>query len=133
MTLSVVIPAYNVGQYVAQCLQSVLSQSFTDFEVIVVNDGSTDNSAEIARSFADADSRVRVVDQPNGGLSAARNTGIDLASGKWLMFVDSDDMLLPDAMSTLLALAHDTESDIVCGGFVENLPYHTPKRAKHHT
>lgn len=80
--LSVIVPVYNVEKYLRRCVDSILSQSFTDFELILVNDGSTDSSADICRSYAARDSRVRVLTKPNGGVSSARNLGLDNASGQ---------------------------------------------------
>lgn len=91
--LSIIVPAYQAGQTLGKCIVSILSQSFCNFELIVVNDGSTDNSAGIALEFASKDSRIKVINRKNGGLSAARNTGIDAATTPWITFVDSDDTI----------------------------------------
>ncbi len=91
MKISIVIPVYNVENYLEQCVNSVISQSYTDFEVILVNDGSKDSSGNIADTFADADDRITVIHQENQGLSVARNTGIRAATGEYIMFLDSDD------------------------------------------
>lgn len=116
--ISVIVPAYNVEKYIADCLESITTQSYRDIEIIVVNDGSTDSTLEIINRHAAADPRIRVISQPNGGLSAARNVGLDAANGEWIAFVDGDDMLLPDALSHLLNIAEDTQADIVCGSFI---------------
>lgn len=89
--ISVIIPVYNVEKYLDICLDSVILQTFRDFEVICINDGSTDKSGEIAQKYADLDKRIRVVHTENRGLSAARNTGLKKASGKYVTFIDSDD------------------------------------------
>src|SRR5262249_38360540 len=91
--LSIVVPIYNVAPYLAACLESLAAQTFEDFEVVMVDDGSTDDSGEIAAGFAARDDRFRLVTKANGGLGAARNTGIDHASGNFLAFVDSDDLI----------------------------------------
>lgn len=91
MRFSVIVPIYNVEEYLSQCIESVLRQTFSDFELILVDDGSPDNSIGICNEYAQADSRVRVVRRKNGGLSAARNTGIQNARGDYLVFLDSDD------------------------------------------
>lgn len=88
---SIIIPAYNNEKYVGKCIESVLSQTFTDFELIVVNDGSTDKTYEIIKKYALKDSRIRVIDKKNGGVSSARNIALDNATGKYLLFLDSDD------------------------------------------
>ena len=94
-------------------MESVLAQTFAEFELILVNDGSKDGSLAICRSFAEADSRVRVIDQENAGAGAARNTGVDAATGEFLLFVDADDTVAPDMAERLLALMED-DVDLVC-------------------
>ncbi|HFU5892253.1 TPA: glycosyltransferase family 2 protein, partial [Enterococcus faecium] len=89
--ISIIVPIYNVEQYLRKCVDSILAQTFTDFEVILVDDGSPDNSGAICDEYAKLDSRVRVIHKENGGLSDARNAGIEIAKGKYLGFVDSDD------------------------------------------
>jgi hypothetical protein len=98
--VSVIIPAYNQGHYLAEAIQSVLNQNYADFEILVVDDGSTDNTADIANSLTDE--RVRYIYQDNKGLSAARNTGIRHAIGKYITYLDSDDMFLPKSLDTLV-------------------------------
>lgn len=119
-----VIPVYNAGRYLAECLESVRSQSFTDFRVVVVDDGSTDGSRETADRFAAADSRFTVVSTPNKGVSAARNLGIDMAEGRYIGFVDADDCLLPGALETLHSCAVERGAQVVVGAMVrgERLP-----------
>jgi len=99
--LSVVVPVYNVEEFLEPCLDSLLAQTFTDYEVVMVDDGSTDGSAAIAQRYVDRDPRLKLVHQENGGLSKARNTGTDHATGELLVFLDSDDMLLPEAAATV--------------------------------
>lgn len=99
--ISVIIPVYNSRKFLRQCLDSVLTQDFSDFEVVAVDDGSTDDSGVILDEIAAADSRLRVIHTSNCGLSAARNKGIDAAQGEWLTFVDSDDVLLPRALARM--------------------------------
>jgi CDP-glycerol glycerophosphotransferase len=110
-----VVPAYQVEDYLADCLASVLSQSHRDLEVVVVDDGSTDRTGEIADLAALADPRVRVHHQPNRGLGAARNVGVALADGEYLTFVDSDDLLCPGAYERLLGSLRATGSDLAIG------------------
>ncbi len=114
-TLSVVIPTYNVAEYLTACLESVLHQSMADLEVIVVDDGSTDETAEIARSFHQRDGRVIVLTQPNAGQGAARNRGVALASGTYLMFVDGDDVVPPGAFERMTTLLDKTQSSFALG------------------
>ncbi|HBC6514954.1 TPA: glycosyltransferase, partial [Enterococcus faecalis] len=87
--ISIIVPVYKVEPYLRKCLDSILAQTFTNFEVILVDDGSPDNSGKICDEYAIKDSRVRVIHKENGGLSSARNAGIDIAQGKYLGFVDS--------------------------------------------
>ena len=101
MLFSVIIPVFNVEKYLRACLDSVLNQSFSDWEAVCVNDGSTDGSASILAEYAAKDDRFRGVEQPNGGLSAARNTGMKNATGEYVLFLDSDDWLETDALETL--------------------------------
>ena len=99
--ISIIIPVYNSSKYLARCLNSVLGQSFCDLEVILVDDGSTDDSGLICDQYALKDKRVRVVHQQNQGQSAARNHGVNIAFGEWIMFVDSDDMVHPKIVERL--------------------------------
>lgn len=101
--ISVIIPVYNKERSLKKTIHSVLSQSFKDLEILCVNDGSTDSSLEILKSFDDK--RIRIVSQANSGVSAARNKGLELSKGEWLFFLDADDELLPAALETLHNLA----------------------------
>ena len=114
MKLSVIIPCYNAGAFVEDCMASVLAQDMADFEVILIDDGSRDNTRLLAEAIVQKDERVRVLFQENAGVSAARNRGIDEARGEWLTFVDADDLLPEGAFSALLAAAGD-EVDMVVG------------------
>lgn len=89
--ISIIIPVYNVEKYLSECLDSILNQSYSDFEVILINDGSLDNSGTICKEYAAVDFRLRLVNQKNSGVSIARNNGIKLAKGEWITFIDSDD------------------------------------------
>ena len=109
------VPVYNVEEFLETCLDSLLAQTFTDFEAILVDDGSTDHSAEIAHRYAERDSRFRIVTQENGGLSKARNTGADAANGEFLVFLDSDDALPPNAYELLVGALDETGSDFATG------------------
>ncbi len=113
--ISVVVPIYNVEEYLAPCLDSVLAQKVRDIEVLMVDDGSTDGSAAVAAAYAQRDERCKLISQANGGLSKARNTGMDAATGDFLSFVDSDDMLTPNAFELLLGALEDTGSDFATG------------------
>ena len=114
--VSVIVPVYNVGAYLQQCLQSIASQSYAHLEVIVVDDGSTDDSGKIADEWASHDNRFRVVHQPNGGLSAARNTALDHATGRYVTFVDSDDFIAPQYVEVLCQLIQESRAQAaLCG------------------
>jgi CDP-glycerol glycerophosphotransferase (TagB/SpsB family)/glycosyltransferase involved in cell wall biosynthesis len=115
-TISVVVPFYNNAELLGACLASIAAQTHADLEVIMVDDGSTDGSADVARAQAAADARFRLVSVPNGGPGWARNQGVAAASGEFLAFVDADDLLPPDAYSTLLAVLERSGSDFVSGG-----------------
>lgn len=114
MKVSVIIPCYNAGRYLAECLDSVLAQSECDIEVIVVDDGSSDNTLEIASAYALRDVRVKVLHQENAGVCAARNLGLSIAAGEWVSFVDSDDLLMPDSLAVMLAAADECTDMVVC-------------------
>lgn len=113
MEISVIIPVYNKAQYVAQCLKDILTQDFDNFEVIVVEDGSTDGSGDICDQMAEGEPRLRVVHKDNGGVTAARRRGVELAQGRYIVFVDADDELLPGALKTLHATIEQTGADEV--------------------
>ena len=113
---SIVVPVYQVEEYLACCLDSILAQTYGDLEVICVNDGSTDASREILAAYAGRDSRIRIIDQENRGLSAARNTGIKAARGAYLMFVDSDDSIQGNTCSTLKSAFEDSGAEVVTFG-----------------
>lgn len=110
--ISVIVPAYNVEKYLESCLESISNQTETDIEIIVVNDGSPDKSGEIAENYRLKDNRVRVIHQDNGGLSAARNSGLDIAKGKYVCFIDSDDWIEPDYLKLLLIGIEKYQSNI---------------------
>ena len=103
--ISVIVPIYNSDQYLDRCIQSVLAQSFRDFELILIDDGSKDNSFIISKQYADSDSRIVLVRQDNGGVSSARNHGLDLATGRYVCFIDSDDYVCEDYLEKLYTKA----------------------------
>lgn len=111
--VSIIIPVYNAGKYVRDAIDSVLNQTFNDFELILVDDGSTDESGSIIDSYADKDSRVRVFHKVNGGVSSARNLGLDNAKGEWIAFADADDWFEKDALYKLYGAANRNNVDVV--------------------
>lgn len=115
--LSVIVPVYNVEQYLSKCLDSLINQTIEDIEIICVNDGSTDNSLEILTNYAQKDKRIKVLNQTNKGQSAARNLAISIAAGEYLGFVDSDDWVDLDFFEKLYNTAKKYNADIACAGF----------------
>lgn len=110
--ISIIIPVYNVEPYLSRCIESVLNQSFTDFELILINDGSTDNSGKICDEYAKKDTRIHVIHQSNQGVSATRNSGIRIAKGDFITFVDGDDYIERDLLQVLYELAIDQNCDM---------------------
>lgn len=117
--ISVIIPVYGVGKYISQCLESVINQTYKNLEIIVVNDGTKDRSADIAKEYAAKDSRIKVYDFQNGGLSVARNRGLEIATGEYISYLDSDDWLDTKMYETLLETAMKNEADMVKCGIIE--------------
>ncbi|MHB1457046.1 MAG: glycosyltransferase [Armatimonadota bacterium] len=112
--LSIIVPVYQVNTYLRHCLDSILDQTYVNYELILVNDGSTDGCYEICEEYAQKDLRIRVIHQDNAGLSAARNCGIDLATGRYIGFVDSDDWIDADMYEMLMHDAETNNADIAC-------------------
>lgn len=110
--ISVVVPVYNRESTLRRCVDSVLRQTYENIEVILVNDGSSDNSENICREYAKTDSRVQVISKENGGLSSARNAGIDKSRGEYIFFIDSDDWIDPDTLEALLKAALKEDADV---------------------
>lgn len=117
--ISVIIPVYGVEKYISQCLESVINQTYNNLEIIVINDGTKDRSAEIAKEYAAKDSRIKVYDFKNGGLSVARNRGLEIATGEYISYLDSDDWLDTKMYETLLETAMKNEADMVKCGIIE--------------
>lgn len=107
--ISVIVPVYNAAPFLAKCVDSILAQQVEGLELLLVNDGSKDNSLDICNEYASKDCRVRVIDKPNGGVSSARNCGLDNATGEWVTFVDADDWLSNDAFVTCLPYMEEYE------------------------
>lgn len=112
--ISIIVPVYNVEQYLENCINSILNQTFKNYELILVNDGSTDNSGNICDRYKQKDSRIKVIHKKNEGLSSARNTGLDIACGKYIGFVDSDDSIHPRMYEILYELIKKYKADISC-------------------
>ena len=119
--VSIIIPVYNVEKYLKKCLDSVINQTYKNIEIIIINDGSTDNSLKICQNYEKKYSNIKVINQNNQGLSAARNKGIDESKGKYITFIDSDDYYDLDAVEKFYILATEKNADLVCcGTYCEN-------------
>lgn len=116
-TVSIIVPVYNAQEYLRRCVDSILGQEYQDFELLLMDDGSTDGSAEICDSYAQADSRVRTVHKENTGVSDTRNQAISQARGTYLQFLDSDDWITPDATKLLVRTAEENGCDLVIADF----------------
>lgn len=119
MQISIIIPIYNASLYLRECLDSVLAQTFSDYEIILVNDGSTDDSLKICEEYASKYDKIIVLTGENAGVSAARNKGLDVATGEWVVFADADDVMLPEALDTLYGRAVTTGANLILGNAVK--------------
>lgn len=138
MELSIIVPVYNTEKYLKECIESILNQTFKDFELILVDDGSTDNSGYLCDEFARTDSRIKVIHQCNHGLSVARNIGLENSTGDWIAFVDSDDTIDQNLYYKLIHTAHNNKTDMaIClcnytnenGNIISNI--HIPNGKKY--
>ena len=111
--ISIIVPVYNVEKYLKRCIDSILNQSFTNFELILVDDGSTDNSGKIIDEYAIKDERIKVIHKENGGQGSARNRGLDIAKGNYIGFVDSDDWIHKDMYKCMYKIINEDNTDIV--------------------
>lgn len=129
--ISIIVPIYNVAQYLHKCVDSILAQTFTNFEVILVDDGATDNSGAICDAYAEQDSRVKVIHKVNGGLSDARNAGIEVAQAPYLGFIDSDDYISRE----MFQLLHDDivreQADLAICGIYDVYGDKAPRQKPH--
>lgn len=114
--VSIIVPVYNTAPYIDNCMQSILSQSYKNFEILVVNDGSKDNSLEICRAWELRDNRIRLFNQNNNGVSYSRNFAIDQSTGEYLVFIDSDDIISPDYVESLVELIEQNKTDCAVVG-----------------
>ena len=111
--VSIIVPVYNTEKYLSRCLRSLMNQTLSDIEIILVDDGSTDRSSVLCDNYAEMDNRIKVVHKKNGGLSSARNAGIDIATGEYIGFVDSDDTISIDMYSKMIETAKKNNVDFV--------------------
>lgn len=120
--ISIIVPVYQVEKYIAQCIESVLNQTLTDFELILIDDGSTDNSGSICDSYAKTDARITVIHTENNGAATARNKGLDLSSGRYIVFLDGDDYLAENMLERLREEIEGSEYDVAVCDFLNILP-----------
>lgn len=116
--ISVIVPSYNVAPYLERCVNSLAGQTYSDLEIILVDDGSADDTGKLCDKIADSDSRIKVIHKENGGLSDARNAGIDVATGEFYSFIDGDDFIEPDTYEVMMKEMNDPQVSIVAGGFI---------------
>lgn len=116
--ISVIVPSYNVAPYLQRCVDSLISQTYSNLEIILVDDGSTDDTGELCDKIAESDSRIKVIHKENGGLSDARNAGIDVATGEFYSFIDGDDFIEPDTYEVMMKEMENSRVSIVAGGFI---------------
>ncbi len=126
MKVSIIVPIYNTAPYLDRCIASLVGQTHTDLQILLVNDGSTDSSEAVCRRWLQQDGRLQLICQPQQGLSAARNAGIDAATGEYICFVDSDDCVLPGYVQTLLALCLEQNVPLAVCGYALNDEYALP-------
>lgn len=125
--ISVIVPIYNAEKYLYRCIKRILTQDYTELELLLIDDGSTDNSGTICDEYAIKDNRIRVFHKENGGVSSARNWGLDNAIGEYIMFVDSDDYMLPGMLEVMLSTLESKKADlVVCGTTETGGGYWTP-------
>ena len=113
MRISIIIPVYNKEMYLEECLDSVINQTFADFECVLIDDGSSDSSGIICDKYQAKDKRIKPIHTKNNGVSHARNVGIENAAGEYITFVDSDDILSPDYLESLICAIQNSQADIV--------------------
>lgn len=133
--VSVIIPAYNIEDYIGRCLESIISQTYKNLEIIVVDDGSRDHTGEILDNYAKKDRRIKVIHKENGGVSSARNKGIEVAEGDYIGFIDGDDLIEPEMYKTLVDLLEEENADIAHCGYQMVFPdridyYHNTGKKK---
>lgn len=123
--VSIIVPAYNAEKYISRCIESILSQSYENIELIIINDGSSDDTGKIIEKYSSVDDRIRIFNVPNGGVSCARNIGILQAQGKYCQFVDADDMLMMNAVYTEVQAAELYDADVVHFDYITSSDIHS--------
>lgn len=117
--ISIIVPVYNSAKFLNLCISSIIKQDYQNLEILMINDGSTDNSAEICKDFCQKDKRVRLINKPHGGIASARNLGLDILTGDLVMFVDGDDWLADDGIKRLYQAMEDSNADVIVGQYLE--------------
>ena len=115
--ISIIVPVYNTAKYLERCVDSIVAQTYTDWELLLIDDGSTDRSGDICDRYAASDPRIQAFHKPNGGLTSARNHGLERASGEWITHIDSDDWVEPEMLAKMLAKAEESDADVVICDF----------------
>ncbi len=133
--ISVIVPVYNAEKYLDRCLQSILAQTYTYYEIILINDGSTDTSEDICEKYVRKDKRIRIIQKENSGVAITRNIGLEVAKGRYISFIDSDDYIKPDMFEKMIMKAKHNDSDMVmCKYFIDNAgEIHTATMDYHET
>ncbi|MGP5029609.1 glycosyltransferase family 2 protein [Corynebacterium casei] len=129
--VSVIVPVYNVAEFVDSCLKSLLGQTYKDIEIVVVDDGSTDNTPEVCSEMSRRDPRIRVINQSNRGVSAARNKGVSEARGEYVCFVDGDDIAHPKMVERLVRSLESAHADVACAGYERFTSHYVPVDLPH--
>ena len=111
--ISIIVPVYNVEKYVAECIESIIKQTYQNLEILLIDDGSTDNSGKICDKYAEKDKRIKIIHKENGGVSSARNLGLDLAQGEYIAFIDSDDFVSNKYIESLYSAIEHKDAEIV--------------------
>jgi len=128
--ISIIVPIYNVEKYLRDCIESIENQTYQEIEILLINDGSTDSSLEICKEYARKNNKIKIINKKNGGLSDARNVGLEHAKGKYIMFVDSDDYLAPNSCEVLYNAIKDTDFQFITGNFAftnnDGIPWKKP-------
>ena len=132
-TISIIVPVYKVENYLSQCIDSILSQTFSDWECILVDDGSPDGSGAICDEYAQIDTRIQVIHKKNGGVSAARNSGLSVALGEYVYFIDSDDYVEREALELSMSKAKQLDADIIVHGLVRDFIYNNSSTSLKYT
>lgn len=130
MTVTLIIPFFNAEAYLAECLDSIIAQSYKEFKVLLIDDGSTDSSADICRRYCQCDSRFQLIRQPNRGVSAARNVGINAVADGYIGFVDADDCLYPEALKVMTKTISETGAQVCIAAFETGIKYRNRKATK---